>query len=164
MRKKCRHPTRGTEGEFFVLDSADWVNVVAVTTSREIVLVNQYRFGTEELSLEVPGGLMEKGEDPISAARRELKEETGFAGGEARLMGSVHPNPAIQSNTCHLVLIEGVEQVAAQAWDEHEEIELRVLPVDEVLALGRSGGLKHALTLNALFLFEPHWRSGGAAV
>lgn len=164
MRKRCRHPKRGTESDFFVLDSADWVNVVATTTAGEMVLVNQFRFGIENFSLEVPGGLMDDAEDPIHAARRELKEETGFAGGEGRLLGMVHPNPAIQSNTCHLVLIEGVENVAAQEWDEHEEMEVHLVPVEEALRLGRTGGLTHALTLNALFLFEPHWRGRSPAI
>jgi 8-oxo-dGTP pyrophosphatase MutT (NUDIX family) len=157
-RKHCRHPRRDCPADFFVIDSSDWVNVVAVTTAGEIVLVTQYRFGVEAHSLEVPGGVMEKGEDAITAARRELEEETGFAGGEARVLAVVHPNPAIQDNRCHLVLIEGVRLDAKRAWDEHEELATTILPAEEVFALARNGGITHALVLNALFFFESEWR------
>jgi ADP-ribose pyrophosphatase len=158
LRKRSRHPVRGTTADFFVLESADWVNVVALTPTGELVMVTQYRFGLEDLSLEVPGGLMEAGEDPVHAARRELLEETGYGGGSARLLGSVRPNPAIQGNSCHLVFLDGVTPQAALDWDEHEEILVALMPVDEVLQLARSGGIVHALALNALFLFEPEWR------
>lgn len=164
-RKTCRHPIRGTSGSFFVIDSVDWVNVVAVTTTGEIVMVTQFRFGTEEFSFEVPGGLMEPGEDPVEAGRRELLEETGYGGGVARLLARVRPNPAIQSNTCHLVLIEGVTRQAGHAWDEHEEIQVRPMPVAEVLARAHRGEIVHSMVLNALFFFEVQWRarpSGGA--
>ena len=70
----------------------------------------------------------------------------------------MHPNPAIQSNRCHIVFVEDATRTAALEWDENEEIEITTLPVDEVLALARGGGVTHSLVLNALFLFEPHWR------
>jgi 8-oxo-dGTP pyrophosphatase MutT (NUDIX family) len=156
-----RHPARQITHDFFVLDSADWVNAVGLTRDREIILVNQYRFGTRECSWEIPGGLMDAGEDPIAAARRELLEETGFGGGEARMLGAVRPNPAVQNNWCHFVWLDGIELQSALAWDEHEEIECARLPVAEVLEWARTGRINHSLTLAALFLFEPHWR--GAA-
>jgi 8-oxo-dGTP pyrophosphatase MutT (NUDIX family) len=153
-----RHPGRAVTHDFFVIESPDWVNIVAVTTGGELVLVSQFRFGAREFCWEIPGGLLDLGEDPIAAGRRELREETGFAGGEARLLGSVWPNPAIQNNRCHFVLIEGVRHTPERAWDEHEEIESIHLPVDEVFARARAGEIVHPLTLTALFLFEPHWR------
>lgn len=153
-----RHAPRDVTHDFFVIDSADWVNVVAITPADEIVLVNQFRFGALEFSWEVPGGLIDGLEDPVAAGRRELLEETGFGGGQARLLGSVRPNPAVQNNWCHFVLIEGVETTAELAWDEHEEIEHTKLPVASVLAAARAGAITHSLTLSALFLFEPHWR------
>jgi len=162
-RAQFRHPGRQVTADFYVIDSSDWVNVVAVTTAGEIVLVNQYRFGAREFSWEVPGGLIDGAEDPIAAGRRELLEETGFGGGEARLLGSIWPNPAVQNNRCHLVLIENVTRMAELAWDEHEEIESLCLPADEVIARARAGEIRHTLTLTALFLFEPFRRKAGSA-
>lgn len=154
-----RHGPRDRTRDFTVINAPDWVNVVALTTDRQLVLVRQFRFGIDEFSLEVPGGVIESGEDPVVAGMRELLEETGYSGTDARLLGSVHPNPAIQSNHCHLVLVENVRKTHELDWDDDEEIHVLTQPVDDVLALARSGGIKHALVLNALFLFEPHWRA-----
>ena len=157
VRKLCRHPIRGREDDFYVLESSDWVNSVAVTPDGRMVLVEQYRFGSEDLSLEVPGGLMDLGENPIDAAERELKEETGFVGRRSRLLGSVRPNPAIQSNRCHIVLIEGAERLVDIDWDENEELAVQLTSVAEVYAMAHSGKITHALALNALFFYHPIW-------
>lgn len=95
---RYRHPVRNRERDFYVVHSRDWVNVLAVTTDKQLVLVNQFRFGIDDFSLEIPGGVIEPGEDPVKAGLRELEEETGYVGGNARLLASVHPNPAIMSN------------------------------------------------------------------
>jgi 8-oxo-dGTP pyrophosphatase MutT (NUDIX family) len=155
---RYRHPTRTTEREFVVIQAPDWVNVVALTTDDQLVLVRQFRYGIDEFSLEIPGGVMDPGEDPVTAGLRELREETGFAGAPAKLLGSVHPNPAIQANRCHFVLVDGAAKIHDLAWDDDEEIEVITQPVEEVLALARSGGIVHGLVLNALMLFEPWWR------
>ncbi|HWL17111.1 MAG TPA: NUDIX hydrolase [Opitutus sp.] len=155
---KYRHPVRGTERDFIVIDPPDWVNVIALTPDHRLVLVRQFRYGTNEFSLEIPGGVMEAGEEPLIAGVRELREETGYVGAPARLLGSVHPNPAMQSNRCHFVLVERAEQTAPLAWDADEEIQVLAMPVEEVLALAHTGGITHGLVLNALLLFEPVWR------
>ena len=161
-RTRYRHPRDAREGEFIVIDSCDWVNVVAVTDEGQLLLVRQFRFGRHAFTLEIPGGLIEAREDPVTAGVRELREETGYAGHSARILGRVHPNPAIQSNTCHLVLVEGVRRVGPTQFDTNEEIELSLHPVDEVLAMARDGRITHALVLDALFFLEPWWRARSA--
>ena len=159
LGRRYRHPARSTEREFVVIHAPDWVNVVALTPDDHLVLVRQFRYGIDEFSLEIPGGVMDPGEDPVAAGLRELREETGFAGAPAKLLGSVHPNPAIQANRCHFVFVEGAVRSHDLEWDTDEEIQITLQPVEEVLALARSGGIVHSLVLNALMLFEPHWRA-----
>ena len=156
---RYRHPVRATERDFVVAQPPDWVNVVALTPDHRIVMVRQFRFGIDAFSLEIPGGVMESGEDPVAAGLRELREETGFAGTGARLMGSVHPNPAIQSNRCHFVFVEQAQATSAMEWDADEEIEVMTRPVAEVLELAHAGGITHGLVLDALLFFERIWRS-----
>jgi 8-oxo-dGTP pyrophosphatase MutT (NUDIX family) len=122
-----------------------------ITSDGKIVLVKQYRFGLRDLSIEPPGGLLEPDEDPVVAATREVEEETGFKGGKASLLGSCSPNPAIQKNQCHLVLIEGVKIESAQNLDEHEEIEVLLLNPAEALHLAKNNPRVHSLALLALY-------------
>jgi 8-oxo-dGTP pyrophosphatase MutT (NUDIX family) len=156
-RAHYRHPRRGRERDFIVLDVPDWVNVLALTPDHRLVLVTQFRFGTNDFSLEIPGGVLERGEDPVAGGLRELREETGYSGKNARVLGRVHPNPAIQNNTCHIVLVEDATIAASTQWDQDEEIAVSVLPVDEVYALAGAGRITHALVLDALLHFAPVW-------
>lgn len=152
------HPVRQVEREFVVIDAPDWVNVVGLTPDGRLVLVNQFRYGIDALSWELPGGMIEAGEDPVVAGLRELTEETGYAGKNARLLGRVHPNPAIMSNRCHVVLVEDAGLAGPPHWDADEEIEVGLFPVEDVLARVRAGEISHSLVVSALFLFEPLWR------
>jgi len=155
-REFYRHPQREREQDFFVINAPDWVNVVALTPDRRLVLVRQFRYGTNDFSVEIPGGIIDPGEDCITAACRELREETGYVGGPVRLLGSVHPNPAMQNNRCHLVFVENAQPAAALEWDPDEECEILVLPVNDVYQAYR-GAITHAMVLDALLLFTPHW-------
>jgi ADP-ribose pyrophosphatase len=159
LSARYRHPSRGTERDFVVVSPPDWVNVLALTPDQRLVLVRQFRYGINEFSLEIPGGVVEPGEDPLAAGLRELREETGFSGAPAKLLGVVHPNPAIQSNRCHFVFVEAATKVHDLEWDQDEEIHVLTEPVEAVLGLARSGGISHALVIDALMLFEPHWRA-----
>lgn len=152
-----RHPDRTNERDFFVINAPDWVNVIALTPDHRLVLVKQFRYGIDDFSVEIPGGVIDSGEDCVVAGLRELREETGFVGESARLLGSVHPNPAMQNNRCHLVLVENVRREADLEWDPDEEFEILTKPVDEVYALAYAGGITHAMVLDALLLFTPHW-------
>jgi len=153
------HPSRGDENDFVVVRAPDWVNVLALTPDGRLVLVRQFRFGANDLFLETPGGVIEAGEDPVVAGTRELREETGYVGDSARLLASVHPNPAILDNRCHFVLVEGAVLRAPLDLDADEEIEVLTLPVEDALAWARTGRITHSLVVAALMHFEPIWRA-----
>jgi ADP-ribose pyrophosphatase len=119
--------------------------------------VKQFRYGLDAFSLEIPGGVIEPKEDPVAAGVRELREETGYVGTSARLLGTVHPNPAFISNSCHLLLVENVTLAGAVQWDHDEEIEVSTAPADEVFRWARTGRITHGLVLDALWFFEPIW-------
>jgi 8-oxo-dGTP pyrophosphatase MutT (NUDIX family) len=153
------HPRRGITRDFVVVDAPDWVNVLAHTADDCLVLVNQFRYGIDAFSWEIPGGVIERDEDPVAAGVRELLEETGYAGENARLLASVHPNPAFMRNRCHLVLVQNCRLTRPVEWDADEELDIAAVPVAEVYARARSGGITHSLVLDALLFFEPLWRS-----
>jgi ADP-ribose pyrophosphatase len=144
----------GQTHDFFHIDAATWVNVIAITQDEQLVLVRQERHGLEAFTVEVPAGLVDEGEDPSAAALRELREETGFAGERAELLGWVHPNPALQDNRCYTYLVRDVVAVGAQELDEREEIEVITVPLNQVRQLVRSGEITHALAVAALYLYE----------
>ncbi len=157
VRAIYQHPDREKPQDFFVINPPDWVNVVALTPGHHLVLVRQFRYGINDFSLEIPGGIIDAGEDPVAAGVRELREESGYVGTTARLLGSVHPNPAMQSNRCHLVLVEQACPLADLEWDPDEEFEIMTKPVEEIYSLASRGGITHAMVLDALLLFTPHW-------
>jgi len=144
-----RRRTDGAEGEFIVLESPEWVNVVALTPQDEVVLVRQWRHGIGEVALEIPGGLVDPGESPARAAVRELAEETGYHASHWEPLAWVHPNPALFTNRCHTFLARGAVRRGAPHPDPHEEIEVLTLPLEEVPALIRRGGITHSLVLSA---------------
>lgn len=153
--RRYRHPKTAKEGEFYYIDSRDWVIVVARTIGGELILVRQFRWGSDELSWELPGGIIDEGEDPVEAGLRELQEETGYAAKSGRLIGHCRPNPAILNNFCHVVLAEDVEpHHEGTDWDEHEEIEVRALPEETVMQWAKDCQIGHALALNGLFFYQ----------
>lgn len=151
-RRMARSRRSARQAPFFVIDTADWVNVVARTADGRIVLVEQYRHGNGAVTVEIPGGIVDPGEDPVAAALRELSEETGYhlgPGGTARQIGVVDPNPAIQSNRCTTVLVDGILPGPARP-DEDEELAVRLVPQELLPDLVREGVITHALVVAAL--------------
>lgn len=145
-------PRNGREYVRTVLDCPDWVNIIPVTREGEVVLIRQFRFGTWGTTLEIPGGMVDPGEEPATAAVRELEEETGFRPGSVRPLGFSHPNPAIQANRLHTYLALGCERVHAGQQDGSEDIEVELVPRDALPGLVRSGAITHSLVLAALLL------------
>ena len=155
--ERRRHPHAGTKHDFIILDPPDWVNVIATDPSGAIVLVRQWRAGLDDVTIEIPGGMVEPGEDPIEAARRELVEESGYAGGEATIIGTVRPNPAFQRNACATVLVEGCALTADQDPDPGEVLEVFTASHDEVTEMLRDGRIDHSLVVAAF----AHWMMRG---
>ncbi|MFO1009297.1 MAG: NUDIX hydrolase [Planctomycetota bacterium] len=133
-----------------VLETPDWVNVVALTKERRLVVVRQYRFGTSALTLEIPGGVIDRGEAHHDAAMRELREETGFTSVRWSYLGCVEPNPAFHTNLCHHWLAEDCERTHELELDHGEDIRIGTLSLDEARAKIHAGEIRHALVITAL--------------
>jgi 8-oxo-dGTP pyrophosphatase MutT (NUDIX family) len=140
--------------DFFILETVDWVNVVPLTSEREIVFIEIHRHGIDGPSLEIPGGMIDADDrDPAAAGAREMLEETGYHSDRIVPLGVVHPNPAIQGNRCFTYLAEDARLVSAPRLDETEEIRVVRHPVSEVPRLLADGKITHALVVAALSWF-----------
>jgi 8-oxo-dGTP pyrophosphatase MutT (NUDIX family) len=156
-RERFRSRASGRSHDYFVLHLADVVNVVAVTADDELLLVRQFRAGSRRDSLETPGGLVERGEDPAEAAARELLEETGYAGDPPRLLGTMWTNSSLLTSRASVVLITGLRRVASPRLDASEELVIERVPVSSAGGLIRSGAVDHSLSVAALLW----WLSAG---
>lgn len=151
-RVRFEPPDGADPREFFVVDAPDWINVVPLTDDGRVVFVRQYRFGVAATTLEIPGGMCDDGETPEAAARRELREETGYEASEIVPLGWVHPNPAVQTNRCHTFLAAGARRVGDPTPDPNEEFEVLPVPLSEVPDRIRDGSITHALVVTAFHL------------
>lgn len=155
---RSRSPLTGRAHTFYVIESSAWVNIIPLTPEGQIVFVRQYRHGTEEITLEIPGGMVDDTDpSPGHAGRREMREETGYDSDQIIELGAVAPNPAIQNNRCYTYLALDARPNGRQQLDGAEEIDVTLVDPAEVPGLVTSGRITHALVVAAFYLFD-QWR------
>jgi ADP-ribose pyrophosphatase len=144
----------GAEFPFYCLENPHWVNIIPITISGEVVLIEQYRHGIEEITLEIPGGMVDQGENAQLAATRELVEETGYVPNETILIGKTRPNPAIQNNWVYHYLAIDCEKHHEPEFDATESVLTKLEPINNVPNLIKDGKITHSLVIAAF-----HWFS-----
>lgn len=155
IRRSTRiNPRTNVPFDFFLMRGLDWVNIIALTPDNEVVLVNQYRHGAEQRTIEIPGGCVDESEsDPKESALRELLEETGYAADQVEHLGTLMANPAMQSMRCSVYLARNAKKISQPSLDPGEDIEVLLEPLPNVLEMVRAGKVSHALVVAAFGLY-----------
>src|SRR5437899_8555481 len=147
-----------------VIDCVNWFNVIALTPDQQLVMIEQYRHGSDTVELEIPGGMVDPGDaSPEATGLRELREETGYEGENARVIGQIFPNPAIMSNVCYTVLVENCRLRHPVEMDSGEDLVTRLVPVSQVPDLVAEGKIRHSLVVVGLYYFELWQRRSDSA-
>ena len=153
VRKDDVRMPKGVElDDFYILEYPEWVNVIAITEKGDFVLERQYRHGTQTVEYEICAGVIEKGEEPLAAAQRELFEETGYGGGEWNLYCITAPNPAAMTNRNYTFLAKGVKLISSQHLEMTEDIDVIVLSREDVKKILKEGKMMQGI------MQAPLWR------
>lgn len=151
---RSRSPRTNQTYDFYILESADWVNIIPITQEGEVILIRQYRHGIQDMALEIPGGIVEPDDTPREAALRELEEETGYRAEQISALDHVWPNPAFLDNRCYTFLARDASPTGDQMPDEKEDIEVLPVPLERIPDMIRLGEIRHSLVIAAFYKFQ----------
>lgn len=147
----------GKSSNFFLVNSPDWITIIPVITdengNKSFLMVKQYRHGSDCITLEFPAGMVDPGEDSLETAKRELLEETGYMADSIKQIGKVNPNPAFMTNSTTTFIAEGLKLVSGQDLDEHEEIEVVKVPVEQFRKKVGGEEVNSAITIQAYYFY-----------
>lgn len=148
---KCEMPDGRIVPAYYVLEYPNWSNAVAITEEGKILMVRQYRHAAEIISLELPGGVIEDGEAPDDAIKREILEETGYHFDEVELISIVYANPATGNNHTYCYIAKNGKRAQSQNLDDHEEIIVEEYTINEIKQLLKENKIPQALHCTNLF-------------
>lgn len=151
-------PRTGMGHDFYIIETRDWINIIPLIDDNKVVMIRQYRHGSREVTLEIPGGLVDPGDTPKRAAARELLEETGYQAKKWLKIGVVNPNPALFNNRCYTFLAQDIKKISDPTPDQTEDIGVVLIPLKKIPGLILGGEIDHAMVITAFahyFLRHP---------
>lgn len=148
---KLQLPNGNIKDEYYVLEYPTWVNMVAFTEDNQLLFVRQYRHGASKILIELPAGVVDEGEEPEEAARRELLEETGYAFESIEYICQLYANPATSGNLTYTYVLKGGKKVQEQQLDSSEDIEVVVMGIAEAKQFLFDNNIGQSLHASALF-------------
>jgi 8-oxo-dGTP pyrophosphatase MutT (NUDIX family) len=156
---KCEFPDGRIIEPYYVVELPNWANIFVVTSDEKIVLVRQYRYPVDQVTYELPGGVIDRGEDPKAAAIREMKEETGYHSDEVEFVCQLSPNPAINNNTAYFFLAKNAISGEKKSVDAFEDIDICLFTKEEFLQLLRENKMQHGVQLGPVYeaLLRLNW-------
>jgi 8-oxo-dGTP pyrophosphatase MutT (NUDIX family) len=147
----CEFPDGRVIEPYYVVELPDWCNTIVVTKEERIIFVRQYRYPVDQTTIELPGGVIEKNETPIQAAKREMEEETGYTTDDIEFLMKLAPNPAINNNTAYFFLARNAVPTATQKFDAFEDIDVLSFSKEEVWQLLNENKIQHGVQVGALY-------------
>lgn len=163
-KRKQEMRSGSSSAHFYTICSQDWTQCIPIYRSKgilNVICVSQFRHGTQNMVLEFPGGIIDKGEKPETAARRELQEETGYIAKKITALGTFYANPAIMNNSCHIFLAENLSDMGEKILDAHEDTQVQIFSLKTLLHEREKLQFKHGLMLAGIFLLLEHLRKQG---